>query len=77
MEIFTTVPLVFGRPANVWLGIILLLLIVFQITSGAMMARGKLKFLRYHKINAGLIILVVIFHAYWGLGLWFFNFQIK
>ncbi len=77
MEFLTTVPLLWGRPANIWLGIVLLLLVAFQVTTGAMMVRGKIKFLRYHKINAALIILTILFHAYWGLGIWFFNFKIK
>ncbi len=70
-------PLVLGRPANIWLGIILLLLITIQITLGIMMVRGRMNLLGAHKVNAALIAVVSAFHAYWGLGIWFFNFTIK
>jgi len=77
MEFLTTVPLIFGRPANIWLGIILGVLLLFQIYLGMMMVRGRMNLLKLHKINATLLLLVALAHAYWGLGIWFFNFQIK
>jgi hypothetical protein len=77
MEFLTTVPLIFGRPANIWLGIILGVLLLFQIYLGMMMVRGRMNLLKLHKINATLLLLVALVHAYWGLGIWFFNFQIK
>jgi len=77
MEFLTIVPLIFGRPANIWLGIILGVLLLFQIYLGMMMVRGRMNLLKLHKINAALLLLVALVHAYWGLGIWFFNFQIK
>ncbi len=77
MDFFTTVPLIFGRPANVWLGILLGVLLLFQIYLGIRMVRGRMNLLKLHKINATLLLLVAFVHAYWGLGIWFFNFQIK
>lgn len=78
MEFFTTVPLLWGRPVNIWLGIILGVLLLFQIYFGVMMTRrGRLNLLKLHRINAGLLLLVALLHAYYGLGIWFFNFSIK
>ncbi len=77
MDFLTTVPLLWGRPANIWLGIILGVLLIFQIYLGIMMVRGRLNLLKLHKINATLLSIVAFVHAYWGLGIWFFNFQIK
>jgi len=77
MNIFTTVPLIFGRPINVWLGIILLFLLAWQIYLGMKMVKGKMEYLKMHKINAALIIFIVLLHAYYGLGIWFLNFTIK
>lgn len=77
MEFFTTVPLVFGRPVNVWLGILLGVLLIWQIYLGIMMVRGRMNLLKLHKINATLIAIVAIVHVYYGLGIWFFGFTIK
>jgi len=77
MEFLTTVPLLFGRPANVWLGMVLAVLLLFQIYLGIMMVRGRMNFLKLHKINAAFLLIVALIHAYYGLGIWFFNFGIK
>ncbi len=77
MEFLTTVPLLWGRPANIWLGIILGVLLIFQIYLGIMMVRGRMNLLKLHKINATLLFIIAFVHAYWGLGIWFFGFEIK
>ncbi|MBI5072000.1 hypothetical protein HZB93_03890 [Candidatus Falkowbacteria bacterium] len=77
MDFLTTVPLLWGRPANIWLGIILGVLLIFQIYLGIMMVRGRMNLLKLHKINAAFLFIIALIHAYWGLGIWFFNFQIK
>ena len=78
MEFLTTVPLIFGRPINVWLGIVLGVFLLFQIYLGIMMVRrGRINLLKLHKINAILLLIVTLVHAYYGLGIWFFNFGIK
>lgn len=77
MEFLTTVPLVFGRPVNVWLGILLGVLLLWQIYLGIMMVRGRMNLLKLHKINATLLVIIALVHAYYGLGVWFFNFTIK
>lgn len=77
MNFLTTVPLILGKPANIWVGIILGILIILQVFFGVMLSKGKSKYLKAHKINAGLILLAAAAHAYWGLGLWFLNFTVK
>lgn len=74
MDIFTTVPLIYGKGLNVWLGIVLLVQLTFQITIGIAMTRG-FNDLRYHKINAALIGVIAFVHTYYGIGVWFFNFK--
>ncbi|MBU1146584.1 hypothetical protein KKD80_03500 [Patescibacteria group bacterium] len=77
MEFFTTVPLFWGKPMNIWLGIVLGVFLIFQIYLGIMMVRGRMNLLKLHKVNAAMLLLVALLHAYYGLGIWFFNFQIK
>jgi hypothetical protein len=78
MEFLTTVPLIFGRPINVWLGIVLGVFLLLQIYLGIMMVRrGRMNLLKLHKINAILLLIIALVHAYYGLGIWFFNFGIK
>lgn len=66
-----TAPIIFDKPLYVWLGILLLPLLISQILTGIAMMKGKSGVLRYHKIIAILIIMVVIVHAFYGLSLWF------
>ncbi|MFA5188714.1 MAG: hypothetical protein WC460_05120 [Patescibacteria group bacterium] len=77
MSFLTAVPLVFGYPAHIWLGLILFILIVIQITTGIMMVKVNMKYFKIHRINFILIVSVMLGHMYWGLGLWFFHFTIK
>lgn len=78
MDFLTTVPILFGRPINIWLGIALGALLLFQIYLGIMMTRrGRMNLLKLHKINAMLLLIAGFFHAYYGLGIWFFNFTIN
>ena len=68
------VPLLWGKPITVWLGILLIVLLTLQVLSGKRLI--KLPF-SFHKRNAILIALVAILHAYFGLGIWFFNLPVK
>ena len=69
------VPIVFNKPLNIWLGLVLLALLLLQVTSGALMAKGKRNLFAYHITNAGLIAIVVGVHAFYGIGIWFFDFR--
>jgi hypothetical protein len=70
-----TVPIVFDKPLNVWLGLILAALLVAQVTSGILMVRGRRVLFIPHVVNAGLITVVVSVHAFLGIGIWFFDFR--
>jgi hypothetical protein len=68
------VPLLWGKPINVWLGILLIVLLTLQILTGKHIV--KLPF-SFHRRNAIFIVLVSVVHAFFGLGIWFFNLPIK
>lgn len=34
MHLLTTIPFVFGKPINIWMGLILLMAVLFQTVSG-------------------------------------------
>jgi hypothetical protein len=70
-----TVPIVFDKPINVWLGLVLIALLLVQITSGVLMVRGRRALFIPHVVNAGLIAVVIAVHAYYGIGVWFFDFR--
>jgi hypothetical protein len=71
-----TIPVLFEKPIIVWLGIVLVLLLYLQLVTGIMRSRGRYNFLPHHKFNALLIVIVVGVHAFYGIGLWFFDFRI-
>jgi hypothetical protein len=72
MEILTTVSLVFGRPAHVWLGMVLAPLLIVQMIGGFMMTRrGKAEYLKYHKWNAVILGIFALVHLYYALRLYF------
>ncbi|TGE38533.1 hypothetical protein E4K67_11460 [Desulfosporosinus fructosivorans] len=68
------VPLLWGKPLTVWLGLLLMVLLTLQILSGKRLI--KLPF-SFHRRNAMFIVIVVSLHAFFGLGVWFFNLPIK
>jgi len=67
------VPIVAGRPLNVWLGFVLLFLLIFQIMTGKRWI--KVPFV-YHRKNGWLMAIVAFIHAFWGIGIWFLGFRI-
>ena len=67
------IPLLWGKPIQVWLGILLLFLLFFQVLTGKRVI--KLPFV-YHRYNAMVISVIVLIHAFLGLGLWFWGFKI-
>jgi len=62
------IPIILGLSAPIWGGIILFLLIAFQILNGLRIIKVPPK---AHKITAFLILAFGIVHAVLGLGLWF------
>jgi hypothetical protein len=61
-----------GKPLVFWLGLLALLFFFLQIVTGVMMTVGKrYEFLKYHKINVAILIILVLIHAILGLLLYF------
>jgi heme A synthase len=75
-EIKMSIPVLFDKPINVWLGIALVLVVILQIGSGIVLSKGKLPILPLHRLNALLLAAVVAVHAFYGIGYWFFDFKI-
>jgi len=60
------IPIIFGAPLHLWLGIILFLLIVFQI----LVAKKILKVpFKAHRIGGYIILLIALIHAVIAIGL--------
>ena len=63
--------LIFDRPLVFWLGLIVLPLFVLQIIIGILMTSGgKYQLLKYHKLNALILSILVIIHALFGISLY-------
>ena len=61
------VPIIFGLPSFGWAGILLFLMIIFQVLTG----RGILKVnFRYHRINGWLILALAAIHGFLALGVY-------
>jgi len=62
------IPVIFGMSLPIWGGIVIFLLLVFQILTGL----GKIKVpYKVHKFTAYIILLIGILHAVLGIGIWF------
>jgi len=69
-----TIPIVFGLPLHIWLGMLTFLLILFQVGTGS----GLLKVpFDWHRRNGYLILVVALIHGSIGLGLWLRLFRIR
>lgn len=75
MSHFTTVPVFLGKGLNVWLGIPLFFLLMFQLATGFLVNKGNYKLFKFHKINAVALLIIVLIHAYYGFGIWFLGFK--
>lgn len=66
------ITLFLGKPIVFWLGILVLISFVIQLITGAMMTMGKrYEFLKYHKINVAILVILVILHVIYGLLIYF------
>ncbi|MCL5010876.1 MAG: hypothetical protein M1127_01560 [Patescibacteria group bacterium] len=66
------VPVIFGKPIQVWLGMILAIFLAWQIFSGFMVVKGKPQYMKRHKAVVWLIIAIASAHIYFGIRSWFF-----
>lgn len=63
--------IIFNRPLVFWLGFVVLAFFILQIVIGLLMTvSGKYDLLKYHKINALILSLLVIVHIIFGLSLY-------
>lgn len=69
-----SIPILFDKPLNVWLGLALIPLLVLQMASGIILFRGRYETLLVHRLNALLLSMVMAVHAFYGIGVWFFDF---
>ena len=60
------IPIIFGQPLHLWLGILLFLLIIFQI---AVAKRILPVPFRWHRIMGYVILLLVVIHGSIAIGL--------
>lgn len=75
MRYITTVPMLFGKPINIWLGLVLLVVITVQISTGLAIFRGAQNLTQFHRFNGIMLGIIVSVHAYYGIGTWFFGFE--
>lgn len=68
-----TVPVIAGLPAFVWGGFLLLILLVLQVLTGRRIL--KVPFV-WHRINALLIVVIALGHAFMALGVRLWGFKI-
>ena len=64
----TQIPVVNGKPIHIWGGMLLAMLIVLQVLTGAGVI--KLPF-RVHRINGFVILLLTLAHGFLGYMVWF------
>lgn len=78
LRIFTIVPKFFGKAVHIWLGLVLLLLLTTQFTTGLSMARNPATISALHGFHTfvGYVLFGVgLVHAYYGIGLRFLGFK--
>lgn len=61
------IPLLFGLPIFGWLGILLYLMLTFQILTGKRILKIDFK---YHRINGALIFILALVHGLLALGVY-------
>ena len=62
--------IIFGKPLTFWIGIFALLSLSLQIYLGMRMVKGRPDLFKYHKMNAGILVSIVIIHAILALALY-------
>lgn len=60
--------IIYGKPLILWLGLVLLILLTFQILTGARIIKVPFN---YHRKNGYLLGLIAVIHALVGIRLWF------
>lgn len=63
--------IVFGKPLVLWLGLITLGSFIFQIYLGYRLSHGRSDLFKYHRLNAALLLGLVLVHLTLGFLLYF------
>ena len=63
--------LVFGKPLVFWLGLITLCSFSLQIYLGVKLSHGRSDLFKYHRLNAALLVILVLIHLTLGFLLYF------
>lgn len=72
MNLDDMIILLFGKPLVFWLGLIVLAFFIIQVTLGILMTVGKkYGLLKYHKLNALILCIILLIHIFYGLSLYF------
>lgn len=61
-----TIPIILGAPLHLWLGILLFILIIFQVLVGKRIL--SVPFV-WHRVTAIIIILLALIHGFIAIGL--------
>jgi hypothetical protein len=59
--------LLFGKSIVFWLGLIILIFLLIQLYLGGAMVKGNIGLLKYHKINAVILFLIIVINFILGL----------
>lgn len=65
-------PIIFDKPIQVWLGMMLAVFLVWQIFSGFMVIKGKPRYMKQHKIIIWFVMGIAAAHIFFGMLAWFF-----
>ncbi len=74
LRLVTADPLLLGRPLHVYLGLVLLVLVTFQLVTGLLVHKRKAGWLPHHRRNSIVVAGVGFIHVYFGVGVWFLGF---
>lgn len=61
-----TVPIILGAPLHLWLGILLFILLLFQIAVAKKILRVPFK---WHRVTGYIILVLAAIHGFIGVGL--------
>ena len=61
------IPILLGQPLHLWLGILLFLLIIFQVATAKRIIKVPFK---WHRFMGYVILLLAIIHGFIGFGLY-------
>ncbi|MFA5942367.1 MAG: plastocyanin/azurin family copper-binding protein [Candidatus Paceibacterota bacterium] len=64
--------IILGKPLLFWFGLLAIVSLIFQFYLGYKITHGRSDWFKYHKLNAGILGLLVGVHVLFGLSLYLF-----